>query len=165
MLILLSNEKTLCKLKVLITSKCWDYDFSGEAQWIPTQAHRLWDPCLYLYLLLLLSQPVAKHALHSHPILHSGNQRISKDSEGRYEHTNESSKPRIRSSSVMISLEKWVSASTPRHKQKVIENHQALPSLKSGSPLPLSCETLENSINFSQPHNKVEIKHLPTGLS
>lgn len=48
---------------------------------------------------------------------------ISKDRGGRYEHTNESSKPRTTSSSVVICLEKCVSASTPRHKQKVIENH------------------------------------------
>lgn len=94
MLILLSSEKALCKTKVLI-NKCWDYDLSGEDQWIPTQAHRLWHPCLHLYLLLLLlatsnaCPPPAPHTILWQP----KEPETSKDRGGRWEHTNESSKP------------------------------------------------------------------------
>lgn len=33
------------------------------------------------------------------------------------------------------------------------------------APLLIDCDTWEDPLSFSQPHNKVEVKHLPTGLS
>lgn len=63
------------------------------------------------------------------------------------------------SSPVMIYLQKWVSASTPRSKQKVMENCWMLALLKSGLYYLVAVRPWKS--HFCQPHNKGEIKYLP----
>lgn len=114
---LLWNEKALSKTNML--DKCW------EAQWIPGLAYRLWDPGSYHYLSLLLSSLASSNidftvstTLYSESLEgpeRQGWKRAQEDTESK------TASPGLTRSPAMICWEVQVSASNPRHKQKLIE--------------------------------------------